>query len=205
MDLLESETLNKALGLFEKRDYVYAEKLLNQLLKRYPENTDIRHYQHMCLIRIAQEKKTSLLNLFLKKIITFPLKIYALYLFFSDEDLKALSLHFKLIKHFPLIKSYYWKAYLLSQRINKKGSISFIQEILTISPADLKALKIIGEHHIQQGNLAKAKSIFQKVKGFSPEDSEISRHLKNLSALEALRQEPFKKQNLSSPDRDKIS
>ncbi len=187
-----SDTLSKALKLFENHEYAYAQNLLDGLTHSHPQDGRIRHYQHVCRIKNAQLKKTSLIAYSLKHIFTFHLKTYGLFVFLIEDNRKSQSIYTHLIQHFPLQTGYYWQLIALLNRQNKpKEILTYLQEILLIDPVNIKALKQIGEIYIKQGQLQEAKTTLNKLKALAPQDADIQRAFKNLSALEALKQTPF--------------
>ena len=188
-----SITLDKALKLFESHEYVYAQKLLNDLVKNYPQDAQIRHYQHVCNIKKYQNQLPSSFIRIIRGLLLIPFKVYAFFLFLTEDNMKAFQFYEKILKYNPLLINYYWQCITLLERMSKNKEVLFyLQEVLLINPANINALKKTGQMYLKQGHLSKAKKVFNTLKSLSPQDSEVETLLKHLSALETLRSTPFK-------------
>lgn len=192
MDHQNSDTLNKALKLFENHEYAYALNLFEELMLRHPDDPRLNHYLRVCAIKIAQTQQPSGLAQLIKKIILSPLVLYSLFLFLIEDNSKAIRFYRRLLKSFPLQISYYQQLITLAQRNKTTKNILFLlQEILMIDPSHTATLKQLGDIYLKQGQLNESKQIYEKLKKQAPNDSDVQRSLKHLSALEALRKGPF--------------
>lgn len=176
---------SKIIQLIAHQEYDYALSLIHSDQSLLNQDTELRQLWLQCHLSKAKHRSS------IKKLILWPLigPIYlcALICFYAESyawadrfllfvfaknplfapTLSLLAASAFAQKHFPL-------------------AILYHEQNLSLRPTHIASLKQLARLYIQQSSIEQAEHIYQKLEQIAPQDYEVQKGLKNLSALKSI-------------------
>ena len=185
-----ADIYRKATETLSKKNYAYAIELLWQVTLLKEDFTEARHLLHATEKKMAEATPPGIISKLFALIRSGIFQIKASFREMQGRLPEAVIAYESALKANPCSPFILRRiAISLLKRGMSESAIATFEEVLQIKDTDLIALKRLGALYKEKGDLQRARSCYANLLKLSPSDSESERSLKNLDALDIIKEQ----------------
>ncbi|NQT46706.1 MAG: hypothetical protein HQ593_04420 [Candidatus Omnitrophica bacterium] len=185
-----ADIYKKATEALSKKNYAYAVELLWQVTLLKEDFTEARHLLHITEKKMAEITRPDITLKLVALTRSGLFRIKALFCEIQGRLPEAVIAYESALRSDPCNPSILRKiAISLFKSGMSESAIALFEEVLQIKNDDLVALKKLGALYKEKGDLQRARSCYANLLKLSPFDRESETALKNLDALDVIKEQ----------------
>ena len=179
---------DKGIQAYTQGSYEYAADLLTFVVKHAPDATEARRYLRLSIQKHANQQPPSWLWQAGASVLTLPIRAWAWLAQAQGHYPQAISLYEWQLRMTPRSRSLLMElAVALSRSGLEDASLQTYEELLTMDPNHLGALRKLARLAMKRADDTKARACFDRILQLHPGDLEAQQSLRNLDALHTIK------------------